>query len=470
MLPVSVLKTWPVPDPARVEALLDDEIRKNRVKLIVLDDDPTGTQSVHDVPVYTRWDEEAMEEALRDPRSLFYVLTNTRAMSAAEAERVLREIGASVAAAAAKTGAEYLFLSRSDSTLRGHYPLETEVLKSVVETDDYRIDGEVLCFFFKDGGRFTIDNVHYVKQGDVLVPAAETEFAKDPAFGYTHSDLPGYVEEKTGGRYPAEGVQCVPLEVLRAVDVDAVEAQLMALHDFGKIAVNAVDYCDVKVFAAALLRAMNKGKHFCIRTAADLVRVLGGIKDRPLLTREEIVPEGCKEGGLIVVGSYMQRTTDQLNALLTLPGLVEVPFDSDQVLDGPAALAAEVDRCVAEEEKAIRAGKTVVCYTKRTFLKASGTPEEVLARQVQISDAVQSLVGKLSVKPRFLISKGGITSADIAVKALGIRKAEVLGQVKPSIPVWLTGEGSKYPGLPYIIFPGNTGEVTTLREMAELLR
>ena len=470
MLPVSVLEQYPLPDLAEVERLLDAEIGQNRVKLIVLDDDPTGTQSVHDVPVYTCWDKEAMKEALTDPRSLFYVLTNTRAMAPAQAERLLREIAGNVAAAAKETGAEYLFLSRSDSTLRGHYPLETEVIRSVVETDDCRIDGEVLCFFFKDGGRFTLDDIHYVKQGDVLVPAAETEFAKDPAFGYTHSDLPGYVEEKTGGRYRAEDVQCVPLAALRAVDIDAVERQLLSVHDFGKIAVNAADYCDVKVFAAALLCAMRKGKHFCIRTAADLVRVMGGIKDRPLLTREEAAPADCAEGGLVVVGSYMKRTTEQLNALLTLPGLAVIPFDSDAVLGGPAALAAEVDRCVALEEEAIRAGRTAVCYTKREFLQAGGTPEEVLARQVMISDAVQSLVGRLSVKPRFLVSKGGITSADIAVKALRIRRAEVLGQIKPSIPVWLTGEGSKYPGLPYIIFPGNTGDASTLRDIVQLLQ
>ena len=40
---------------AHVDALLQEELRRNRKKLVVLDDDPTGVQTVHDVSVYTHW-------------------------------------------------------------------------------------------------------------------------------------------------------------------------------------------------------------------------------------------------------------------------------------------------------------------------------------------------------------------------------------------------------------------------------
>ena len=88
---------------------------------------------------------------------------------------------------------------------------------------------------------------------------------------------------------------------------------------------------------------------------------------------------------------------------------------------------------------------------------------------VKISDAVQSLVGRLSVVPSFVIAKGGITSSDIGTKALAVQKANVLGQIKPGIPVWQTGAESKFPLTPYVIFPGNVGEAATLKEAAEIL-
>ena len=68
----------------------------------------------------------------------------------------------------------------------------------------------------------------------------------------------------------------------------------------------------------------------------------------------------------------------------------------------------------------------------------------------------------------FIIA-GGITSSDVGTKALAVKKANVLGQIKPGIPVWQTGEESKFPMTPYVIFPGNVGEITTLREAVEVL-
>ena len=46
---------------------------------------------------------------------------------------------------------------------------------------------------------------------------------------------------------------------------------------------------------------------------------------------------------------------------------------------------------------------------------------------------------------------------------------KAVSEAKPGIPVWQTGEESKFPMTPYIIFPGNVGEVTTLREAVEKL-
>ncbi len=470
ILPASVLTSYPEPDEALLEALLAKELKKQQIKLVVLDDDPTGVQTVHDVNVYTNWTRESMEQAFAEKERLFYILTNSRGMTQAETTRIHKEIIESVAAAAKKTGKPYLYISRSDSTLRGHYPLETQLLREGLEREGCTVDGEVLFPFFLEGGRFTIGNVHYVKYGEELVPAAQTEFAQDKTFGYSHSDLPSYIEEKTGGSYKASQVTCIPLELLRNGDLDKVEELLLSVKDFGKVCVNAVDYCDVKAFVIALYRAMGKGKHFMFRTAAGFVKVAGGISDQPLLTRRDMVTLTTSYGGVVAVGSHTAKTTAQLEELLKLPYVEPVEFRSSLVLAGDEAFYREVARCVAEEERIIKSGRTAVCFTERKLLAVENdSPEEALVRSVKISDGVQRLVGDLSITPAFVIAKGGITSSDVGTKALGVTCARVMGQIRPGIPVWQTGPESKFPSTPYVIFPGNVGEASTLREAVEIL-
>ena len=79
------------------------------------------------------------------------------------------------------------------------------------------------------------------------------------------------------------------------------------------------------------------------------------------------------------------------------------------------------------------------------------------------------MVKRLSVEPSFVVAKGGITSADVGVKALAIRKARVAGQIQPGVPVWIADETSKFPDIPYVIFPGNVGDDETLYNAVKTL-
>ena len=469
-LSAEVLTSYKKIDEAAVDELLNKEIAANNKKIVVLDDDPTGVQTVHDVSVYTNWDKESIRQGFKEENNLFYVLTNSRGFTAEQTARAHREIAAVVDEAAKESGKEYLFISRSDSTLRGHYPLETELLKECYEQNTGKtVDGEILCPFFKEGGRFTIDNVHYVKYGEELVPADETEFAKDKTFGYSTAVMPEYVEEKTKGAYKASDAVCISLEDIRNLDIDKIEEQLMAVKGFNKIIVNAVDYADVKVFCTALYRAMAKGKVFMFRTAAAIVKVMGGVVSQPLLTREQMVVKETKNGGIIVVGSHTDKTTKQVECLKELKNIEFIELDATLVKDDEA-FEAEVKRCLEKEEACIREGRTVCCYTTRALITAdTGDKEDELSLSVKISDAVQSLVGRLNITPSFVIAKGGITSSDVGTKALAVRKANVLGQIRPGIPVWQTGKESKFPMTPYVIFPGNVGEASTLKEAVEVL-
>lgn len=457
-------------DTDKAEALLSQAMEGFHKKLVVLDDDPTGVQTVHDVSVYTDWEEESIRKGFEEKEAMFFILTNSRSFSVEETTKVHQDIAARVAKVARELGQDFMIISRGDSTLRGHYPLETQLLADgLTKNEGVVIDGEIICPFFPEGGRYTMDNIHYVKEQENLVPAGMTEFAKDKTFGYKSSDLTEYVEEKTEGKYHKEDCITISLDELNALDVQGIKDKLMSAQNMAKIIVNAVSYAELKVFCAALVLAMKAGRHYMARTAAAFTKVMGRISDQPLLGRAQLEGD-TKNGGIVLIGSHVKKTTDQLNCLKELDGQADfMEFQVNTVFE-ENGLEKEVERTVKAAEEKILSGRTVVIYTSRQLLAPENmTPEEKLHISVKISNAVTSIIGKLSVKPKFIIAKGGITSSDVGTKALRVKKARVMGQVKKGIPVWMTGEESKFPGMPYIIFPGNVGEVSTLKEIVEEL-
>lgn len=464
------LARFPKGDMERAEKLLSARLKGSDRKLVVLDDDPTGIQTVHDVSVYTDWSQKSVDAGFREENKTFFILTNSRSFSAEKTEQVHREIARRVAEASRKSGKEYLLVSRGDSTLRGHYPLETEILRRTLEEEGCQpFDGEIIFPFFKEGGRYTLENIHYVLENGYLTPAGETEFAKDKTFGYHSSDLKEWIEEKTKGAYRADEVTDIPLSLLRNWDVPAVAERLQQVKEFGKVVVNALDECDVMVFCAALYDALDRGKRFLYRTAAGFVKAAGGISSRPLLSHRELIPEGTAGGGLIIAGSHTKKTTAQLEILKTLEEVEFVTFDQHLAL-WPEKLEAEAQRAAEEADKLIRAGKTAAVCTRRERMDLNtGNPEDELRIATAISDAVASVAARLTARPSFILAKGGITSSDVGVKALKVRRARAAGQIQPGIPVWFTGEESRFPGIPYVIFPGNVGTEDTLKKAVAVL-
>jgi len=460
----------PTVDRSIVQEMLKDELANLNKKIIVLDDDPTGVQTVHDISVYTDWAVDSIERGFAEKNAMFFILTNSRGYTAAETEKAHKEIAENVLEVAKRQGKDFIIISRGDSTLRGHYPLETEVLKETIESgSDNKMDGEVIIPFFKEGGRFTVDNIHYVQYEEYLVPAGETEFAKDRTFGFTKSHLGEWAEEKSNGEYKAKDTTYISLESLRALEVDQITSQLLEVSDFNKVVVNAVDYVDVEIFVISLIKAMKAGKNFMFRSAAALTKVIGGVSDKGLLTRDELIKEESSHGGLIIIGSHVKKTTEQLEELKKLDFIEFIEFNVHLVLQ-PEQFKDETDRVIETSENLIRSGKTVAIYTKRERMDlGENKKEEELKLSVKISDAVTSIVQRLQVRPNYVVAKGGITSSDIGTKGLEVKRATVAGQIKPGIPVWFTGEESKFPGISYVIFPGNVGEKTTLKETVELL-
>lgn len=454
------------------KALLDEALSKLNRKIVVLDDDPTGVQTVNGVYVYTRWDRKTMREAFLAPEQMFFVLTNSRGLTAAESHALHEEAARNIASAAKETGTDFLVLSRGDSTLRGHWPMETETLRDTLQAETGKqYDGEVIYPFFPEGGRYTVGDVHYVLQGGRLIPAGRTEFARDKSFGYSASDLPGWCEEKSGSRFPAESCCRVSLEELRAGDTAAIAKKLTAVTGFGKITVNSADYEDVAVFVTALCEALARGKEFLFRCAAALPKVLGGVREIPLLTRKDLVDRDNRNGGIILIGSHVNKTTRQLEVLRQSACPMEyIEFNQHRVLED-GGLEKETADVIRRVEALLPAGRSVVVYTRRDRLDLPTENRDLqLQISVRISDALTGIIGRLTVRPSFIVAKGGITSSDVGTKALQVRKALVKGQIRPGIPVWQTGAESRFPGLPYVIFPGNVGAEDDLLRVAETLQ
>ncbi|GAB3268500.1 four-carbon acid sugar kinase family protein [Arthrobacter pigmenti] len=440
---------------------------------IVLDDDPTGTQSVSGLPVLTAWEEDDFKWALATGSAAIYVLTNTRSLGEEDAAERNREVVANALAAAAGTDIRLSFVSRSDSTMRGHFPLETDILtEAMTKAGLPAPDGVVLVPAFPDAGRITIGSVHYTNDGGALTPVAETEFAKDATFGYRSSNLKDYVEEKTGGRIKAGDVIGLTLDIIRA-GADRIAEEIRSARNATPVIADAVTEDDLRLLALGVQRAEAAGQRFLFRVGPPFVRAAIGQQPHPPLTADDAfgdnVETRARKGGLIVVGSHVGVTTRQLNELhSTRPAAHTAEIDVASVIDKNQR-DAHLDAIVTAVADGLERGDVVI-HTSRKLVTAD-TADESLDISRRVSAAVVEVVQRVLAArpPRFVIAKGGITSSDVASKGLDIRRAMVRGPMLPGIvSLWEPVEGPA-KGIPYIVFAGNVGDDQSLAAVVATL-
>ena len=424
----------------------------SETRIIVLDDDPTGSQTVHGCLLLTRWDADTLRQGLVDAAPLFFVLTNTRGMSADRAAEVTREVCVNLRQALDRLAGEGrtinpLLVSRSDSTLRGHYPVETDVIAEQLGP----FDAHFLVPAFFEGGRFTRGSVHYLKVDGVPVPVHQTEFGRDSVFGYRHSYLPDYVAEKTAGRIAAAGVERFLLEDIRG----DVQARLMALADNRCCVVDAERQEDLDGFCTQLLACAARGKRYLFRSAASLLTSLARLPPQPVAADGMRAYTRGGRPGAVIVGSHVNRTTAQLQALLAMPGVTPIEVDVARI---DAERDAMLESLLARARQAHRDGLTSVIYTSREELAFPDRATR-LAFGERVSALLMDVVRGLPESLGFLISKGGITSNDVLSSGLALPAARVLGQILPGCSVVRCGDDHpRYPGMPVVIFPGNVGD------------
>jgi uncharacterized protein YgbK (DUF1537 family) len=424
----------------------------DRPKIIVLDDDPTGSQTVHSCLLLTQWDVETLKLGLTDAVPIFFILTNTRALTPTEAANITRDVCRNLKVALAEVGmTDFLVVSRSDSTLRGHYPIETDVIAAELGG----FDAHFLMPAFFEGGRITRDSIHYLLVNGVETPVHRTEFAQDSVFAYQHSYLPDYVTEKTQGKIPADRVIRFLLDEVRTSSLK----KLLQLENNRCCVVDGEQQSDFDKFAADLMTATNLDKRFLLRSGASILTSLANLGAQPIPATEmaQYVRDG--KPGAIVIGSHVKKTTEQLTQLLQAPGIEGIEIDISQLLDNEPSSREKLLQSTIDRINTIhQAGNTPAIYTSRQELSFSKIQTRLKFGE-DVSALLMDIIRALPDDIGFLISKGGITSNDTLSKALALPTARSIGQIVPGCSAIVTPPTHpQFPNLPVVLFPGNVGD------------
>ncbi|QVL53102.1 MAG: four-carbon acid sugar kinase family protein [Cyanobium sp. M30B3] len=468
-----------------------------RRKVVVFDDDPTGSQTLHGCPLLLRWDRRTLRRGLAHPSPFLFLLANTRALAPEAAGERLRAICRELrpALAEARDAGEldqWLLVSRGDSTLRGHFPLEVQVL--VEELGPF--DATLLVPAFLPGGRTTRDGVHLL-QGE---PVHTTAFARDRLFGYRHSFLPAWVEEKSAGRIPAAAVQRLGLAALdraaAALEAGTGEGarqgegtasgfqelcgRLAGFEGNPCVAVDAERPQQLAALGAAVreltapaaTERWGRPRRFLFQSAASLLNGLAEIGEPPLdpaglaaLRRRD--GAGRPLPGLVLVGSHVPLADAQLERLLAQPGCagLELPVARlARVLEGPLpeTLLASLEReWGARLEALLAGGRTPVLFTSRGELHCRHAAER-RRLGLALAGLMARLAARLAPGLGYLISKGGTTSQTLLAEGLQLALVELQGQLAPGLSLVLTPAEAAVPLLPVVTFPGNLGDGDSL--------
>lgn len=458
-----ILKALPKEDVLNYRSLNFELFKALDKTCIVVDDDPTGNQTVYGIPLLTNWDVKTLISEL-EHSSAFFLLTNSRSLSAEESERTYKTIGENIREASKASGKAYTIISRSDSTLRGHFPLEPETLKSKLDLDD-AITVFIPVMF--EGKRVTVNATHYIEDEAGLTPVSATPFAQDHSFKYSKSNLKEYIEEKSKGDIKSLDVYSFSLSFIRAEKVEAISSAIFKIPKGHYCVFDSLTYADLDKVAQALLLAEKSGKKIIYRTSSSFVPSYIGLEPKGLINANKLLSKEVTHGGLTVVGSYVKKSSEQLQKALSL-------FDSDTIIEVDInevlgnSPSAYLNALIQKIDKNTKAGNNSIVYTSRTLITGKDTAATINIAS-KVSNALVYIVNNLSVAPKYLIAKGGITSHDLATKGLEMLRSKVIGQISPGIPVWEMGEDTKFPRLPYIVFPGNVGNENSLKNIIQKL-
>ncbi len=446
------------------------------MKIIIFDDDPTGSQTVYGCPLLFNWDEKTLEKAFIKSSPLIFILSNTRSLSSVLAVKKTREICSSIKKFFLKQGYskdDYFYISRGDSTLRGHGVLEPAILAE--ELGPFHATFHIPAFL--EGGRTTENGIHYLNG----IPVHTTDFGSDNIFGFSTSDLAKWIEEKSFGKIQAENILHVEIKQLDIAfnNEDGFKSLLSFLS---KLENNISVVVDAKLphhleTLARAIKIVSREKRFLFRTAASFINSLSGLPSNPhdtadLVSLKSKNNEFDYKPGLIMVGSHVKLATDQLEVLLkdnSCEGL-EIPVsklaDIFALEDYQKEILELEDILLSKIDDILHIKKVPVLYTTREEMKFSSYSKR-MNFGLDLAEFMAILVRKITNKLGYIISKGGITTQLLLQKGLNFNQVDLRGQILPGLSI-VKGISDQYD-LPVVTFPGNLGNEKTLLESFRLM-
>lgn len=423
----------------------EQRLKQDRRRVVVLDDDPTGTQSVANVEVILHPTLPAYQRFFRGTERTVYVLTNTRSFKQAAAVELVRKICVEIQQAASETEAEVSILLRGDSTLRGHVFAEMDVLAEANHN-------AVLLFVpaFPDGGRVTLDGVHYLVSATGKIPVAQTEFARDATFGYRSVSMVEWVAERGQGRQALS----LPLAQTRSQGAVALTRALLEAPAGMVVVPDAETNEDLEMLVQGLLEAEARGRAIVVRSASPFAALRAGL--HPASVQPELTSQ--KNRVLVVCGSHTEASSQQLARLEKHAGPA-LTIPTDRLL--AEGLALVVSHLADQVEQALTEQRFAILATER-LRQARHNDLSIGAR---VMSALTAIVTRVAQSCDAVIAKGGITSAQVATEGLAATRAYVQGQLEPGVSLWnLTLSTGRT--LPYAVIPGNIGHEQTLVHIA----
>ncbi len=435
------------------------------MKFVVIDDDPTGSQTVHDCLLLLKWDCSTLVKGFESKSNLFFILANTRSLSENDAKLTIEEICKNLKTVITSQAyeEEIIFISRGDSTLRGHNFLEPIALDSCLGP----FDATFHIPAFIEGKRFTINGSHFVDK----TPISQTIFAKDKIFGYETSNVKNLLFQQSKSQINFEDIQNLLLsdiEMLNDKENNIVFKTLKNLKNNKHVIVDIENYSQLKKFSL-VIKKLIKQKKFLFRTAASFI---SSISEKSFSQSEIFFSnlrirnkEKSFLPGLIIVGSYVELSTIQLNNLLEIGDCNPVELDVFEFFkiissdNNQKRINMFKNKFLKEIRFSFEKGKTPVLFTSRKFMSLDVS--ELFNFYNLLACFIAELVADLKYEIGYLISKGGITTNLILSKGLNADYVYLEGQILTGISV-VTYNLKNGEKLPIVTHPGNIGTKDSL--------
>ena len=436
------------------------------MKFVVIDDDPTGSQTVHDCLLLLKWDCSTLVKGFESKSNLFFILANTRSLSENDAKLKIEEIckNLNTVMASQVFEEEIIFISRGDSTLRGHNFLEPSALNSCLGP----FDATFHIPAFIEGKRLTINGSHFVDK----IPISQTIFATDKIFGYETSNVKNLLFQQSKSQINFEDIQNLLLsdiEMLNDEENNIVFNTLKNLKNNKHLIVDVENYSQLKKFSL-VIKKLIKQKKFLFRTAASFI---SSISEKKSVSEVETLfsnlrirsKEKSSLPGLIIVGSYVELSTIQLKNLLEISNCNPIELDVFEFFKITSSGNNHKRRNLFKKKfsKEIRfsfeKGKTPVLFTSRKFMSLDYS--EQFNFYNSLASFIAELVADLKYEIGYLVSKGGITTNVILSNGLNADYVYLEGQILTGISV-VTCKLKNDEKLPIVTHPGNIGTKDSL--------